>query len=284
MKIPPYWAVNKDGPAWVFGWSFESIEDARRDAAERSARAAARIAAHAAGTEQARQYDYLDRPLREEILKRVEHNGEDVAILTRNRYGAVVLNSASVCFVDIDFEPPKPLGLFDRIGLLFSKSRRDRLAARAEAAEQSALDRISQWARLNPERSFRLYRTAAGFRMMLTDRLYDPVSPEVSTLFQELASDPFYRRLTQKQACFRARLSPKPWRCGCPVPPCRYPFQNERAEASYRRWVRDYDEKGEAFSTCRLVKAFGDGPASPQIAEIQRLHDSEACRADRALA
>jgi len=53
---------------------------------------------------------------------------------------------------------------------------------------------------------------------------------------QGLKSDPLYIRLTQKQKCFRARLTSKPWRCNASTPPGNHPREDERQQAAFRRW------------------------------------------------
>ncbi|MCE5231444.1 hypothetical protein LLG95_17850 [bacterium] len=284
MKIPPYWTAHVKQGIRAWGWSMESMVAAERDAEARADRILARLAEN---SQKQRDYDYLDRPMREEILGRITHDGGEIAILTRNKYGAVVLNSASVCFVDIDFVYPRSkLGFAQWLGLLFSPARRRELAKQEqEVAEGEAMLRIKAWSRQNSGRSYRLYRTFAGFRMMLTDRLYDPAAPETDQILHALGSDPFYRHLTKKQECFRARLTPKPWRCGCRRPPSGgYPWSDSKMEMNFRRWLSDYETRGAGFAACRLIEVIGDTPADGHIDRIIEAHDRHACNSARALA
>lgn len=281
MKIPPYWTSRDKNDIRAWGWSFESLEAAGRDAEAR----AERILAHLAqGKAPEREYDYADRPMREEIVERVQRDGTEIAILTRNRYGALVLNSPGVCFVDIDFEEtkPKPAGLLEGLTRLFGKAKpaQDCYAT----AEAAAIERVRTWARSSIGRTYRLYRTAAGLRLMMTDKIYDPVAPETDRLFEQLGSDPCYRRLTKRQECFRARLTPKPWRCRCGLPFCRYPWQSAREENYFRDWLADYETKSAPFATCRLVEAVGGKPADGRIGEIVAIHDRHACDSAKELA
>ncbi len=56
---------------------------------------------------------YLDRPMREPVLREVKKdNGELAAVVTRNSYGCLVLNTARVMFVDVDLPELKPEGGF----------------------------------------------------------------------------------------------------------------------------------------------------------------------------
>jgi hypothetical protein len=113
--------------------------------------------------------------------------------------------------------------------------------------------------------------------LLFTDRLYDPVSAEVSQLFGALGADTLYQRLTLKQESFRARLTPKPWRCGCARPPNAFPWANPDAERAYRDWQRDYETKCGAFTTCHLLEAVGTCAEDAAIATTVAVHDRCAC-------
>jgi hypothetical protein len=219
-------------------------------------------------------YDYHEHPLREEIVDTLRRDDETVAVITRNRYGALVLNAASVFFADVDCPEHGPDGVLDAIVSAFSKARRQ---ARQQAAASVTEQKIRDWSRHHPDRSLRLYRTFAGFRIMMTDRLYDPISQEVTALLRELDSDPLYRKLTEKQACFRARLTPKPWRCGWRSPPNRYPWNDANAEKVYRKWERSYHEKSQPYQVCELVEAIGPPAGDEPIGAVIDLHDRYAC-------
>lgn len=290
MKIPTHWAkgsatgVDQTGreltvQAW--GWSNDSQAAAQQHGAARAQRACERLrrgqrAGERRGSGQrADAYDYLDSPLREEIVRPLTRGAQEVAVVTRNRYGALVLNTASVCFVDVDFPAARARGVVEALWMLFSAARRQ---ARAKAQQEETLQRVRQWSQSHPTRSFRLYRTAAGLRLLFTDRLYDPISAEVGALLAELGSDPLYRRLTTKQQCFRARLTPKPWRCGCEYPPHAYPWQDPADEPAYRRWQGVYEEKAKPFGTCHLLESLGQlGSWDDTVALVVAAHDAVAC-------
>lgn len=282
MIIPTYWAKgtykgqDAEGneltlQAW--GWSRDSQAAALELGTARARRAGERLASG----KRRDSYDYLDCPLHEEIVRTISCAGEETAVITRNRYGALVLNAAAVCFIDVDFPPPRAHGFLDALKLLFSASWRQ---ARAKAQQEETLQGVRQWSQANPKHSFRLYRTAAGLRLLFTDGLYDPTSATVHDLLEGLGSDPLYRRLTLKQQCFRARLTPKPWRCGCAYPPHQYPWQKPADEAAFRHWQQAYEEKSKSFGTCRLVESLGllrtwEGP----VAAVVTAHDELACGA-----
>jgi hypothetical protein len=287
MRIPRHWArASYTGTdprgrqltrsAW--GWSLDDPAQAQEDAASRARRVFDRLINGA----RPEKYEYADRPLREEIVNTVRQGDKDIVIVTRNRYGALVLNAASVLFVDVDYPRIRAQGLWDAVALLFSRSRREQ---RQAAVRELTLKSVRDWSQRNDGHAFRLYRTCAGLRLLFIDRLYEPKSEETRRILVELGSDPLYRTLTLKQECFRARLTPKPWRCGSKRPPNQYPWQDERAEGRYRDWQRRYEQAAAPYRVCALVEACGPAAHHEEIAAVLALHDGLACDlADKALA
>jgi len=134
MKIPKYWArgefqgKDESGKPLTFvacGWSFSSLQEAKTEAVAR----AKRVGELFARGQKPDAYGYEDRPVREEVLKDIGEPGNPIALITRNRYGALVLNANRVLFADVDY-PKAALGGFLA---LFSRQRR-------EAARQAAVD------------------------------------------------------------------------------------------------------------------------------------------------
>lgn len=295
MRIARHWvrgraeAVDKSGrpvrgEAW--GWSATSVEEAQRRGAEIARRVADWLArgAHYSGTpKRTFQYAYCDeRPPREEIVQELQDAGGALtAVITRNSYGALVLNAGELMFVDVDFEPSKPAspGFFSR---LLGKRTPDKPAPNSEAAVQA---RIVQWCQSHANRGVRLYRTAAGFRLAFIDRPMQADSDETRTILADLGSDPLYRHLCQVQQCFRARLTPKPWRMDMALPPCRFPFEDADRETAYRAWQQEYDAAAPRFATCRLVETFGASEIHERLAALVELHDSlSGCKREAVLA
>ena len=77
----------------------------------------------------------------------------------------------------------------------------------------------------------------------------------------------------------RARLTPKPWRCGAVTPPSRYPWENLRQEQNYRAWQERYQRAASRYTVCRLVKQLGVDETHPDVAPILAAHDQMACAA-----
>ena len=276
MYIPRYWAnetqhvIAPSGKAFALKcWrgSNTSLEEARHLAKD----AITAIAQNVRTAQQLDRYSYGERPMREEVLD-VIHNqeGAEVAILTRNKYGALVLNTANVMFIDIDFARDAPAA---RLSVLL----RNLFGQPATEPAQKYLESIESWARARPDWAIRVYRTRAGLRCLVTHDVFDPTLESTSILLKSLQCDPLYMLLCRNQGCFRARLTPKPWRCGAPRPPSSYPWENQDVEWKYRQWEKRYEQMGSKFATCKLVKEIGPSHVHPNAEIVRSLHDHYAC-------
>ncbi len=104
----------------------------------------------------------------------------------------------------------------------------------------------------------RLYRTFGGLRAIVMHDVMDPQSAAALDVLKLLGSDPLYIKLCKAQECFRARLTPKPWRCGCKPNPLRHPITDEKLLTWYDRWKEDYDARQAPFATCRYLASLGN--------------------------
>jgi hypothetical protein len=290
MRIPRFWArgeveiARPRGEPHVFfgwGWSFRSPEEAKANGQVQAKRIADWFTSEDGDFERTGYSGYGTPPIREEIKQTLSHGGQEIGLITRNAYGALVLNSPCVLFADLDFPTfaEKPPGLLNWFKFVFSPSFR-RSCQRTD--EQAVWQRVQAWAEANPTRGFRLYRTPGGMRLLMTDRQYEPTAPETIALLETLGSDPLYVRLTKNQECFRARLTPKPFRCGIRAPERHFPFHTPEVETRFRQWEADYDARSRAYRACELVGEFG-APASDEI--IQQtiwMHDERSCLPDGA--
>ncbi len=269
MKIPKYWAKGvvkvKNDRGREFNLACWRWSDTSQAEAAQAAEARAReIGVKFAATQQLDRYGYADRPLREEVVESIG----DSAIITRNSYGALVLNASRVMFIDIDFE------MKEKGGGLFGRNKN----APTELTKQ--LDRIEEWSRQHPQWSLRVYRTAGGLRGLITNELFDPTQSSSTDVLNSLNSDPLYVKLCKAQECFRARLTPKPWRCGIGTPPTSYPWMFPNAEMMHRQWERNYESVANSYTTCQLVKEIGSASMSVEVARIVEIHDRYACRGE----
>jgi hypothetical protein len=266
MYFPRFWQRAQTGEVITWGWSNTSIEEALAKARERQARVLAWLK-EAKRFDERGQYGYPDRPMREEVLREFPgDDGEAAGVLTRNSYGCIVLNTARLAFVDVDTPSDSGGSVFGR---LFGKKYPDPQSA----LELALTEKLRAWIAARPDWRWRMYRTAAGVRLMAVHRPLAPDNALVTEAFEHFAADPLYRALCKTQRCFRARLTPKPWRCAADQPPCSWPWPDAAAEGHFRDWEREYLEKIEPYATCRLLEEFGGAPSAVEFAEMVKTHD-----------
>jgi hypothetical protein len=315
MLIPQFWAEsrarhrsrNRQITVRRFGWSDVCAEDAQVMADDRVREALDRLVA---GEKLARRepkvpYNGAEGvPIREEIVQRL---GPD--IVTRNSYGALCLNTPDVLFVDVDSPDGPPLALFlvwfasafavtaglmavlgpdpwTLIGIVMFvigvpvcrmiHAARMRIVGGPEGLMRR---RVESFLESRPDWSLRLYRTPAGFRILAMHRTFAPDEPEVAEAFRELGADPQYARMCLNQKCFRARISPKPWRIGVGdhIKPRRgvWPIPAE-ALAAREEWIARYEEKSRGFAACRFLETLGSLVSASRTSAVCRLHDEAA--------
>lgn len=319
MIIPKHWAESRqqqniNGRQWTirrFGWSDQSMEEARAMADHRVAEALKRVVAGEIIERREPKVPYNGAdgmPIREEI---VACDGE--AIVTRNSYGALCLNTPDVLFADLDLPTGTPLKWIARVWVvtaITALSFRDampnlllallltliappfiavwsyKLFLRLSGGRRKqVLKRIERFARRHPDWHLRAYETPAGYRLLAMHATFDPAGIESARAFRQLVVDPVYARMCRNQRCFRARVSPKPWRIGIserlkprtgvwPIDPEKLPLREA--------WVRDYDQRSTGHAACRFVARFGSDRVHPAAEAVRRWHD-ELSRADSSL-
>lgn len=197
-------------------------------------------------------------PICEEICTRLdEHN-----IVTRNRYGALVLNSEDHVFLDLD---PLMPSFKEMLGALFGLMRRDpkeRLFALvSERMKDPALAGCA----------VRVYETCKGYRVLLGLRDLPANSARAQALMRSFRTDALYAALCARQNCYRARLTPKPTRIRMRTAlKFRFPYAEEDFP-SLRQWLAEYSVKSEKYAVCRLAGTFGpDISGDPVVAYHDR--------------
>jgi len=143
----------------------------------------------------------------------------------------------------------------------------------ASVTSETVLAQAEAWNQSHPDWGWRVYRTKAGLRLLATHALFDPESTSTEQVFDALGADPLYRRLCRTQKCFRARLTPKPWRCGFRNPPCRWPWPDAKAEARYKDWGYLYQKACRDYATCDLTATPGSQQIDPTVQLILKVHD-----------
>lgn len=315
MLVPDYWAEarlqhrsrGRQLTIRRFGWSMQSSEDAQRHAEQRVAEAMAEALTGADVRRRERRVGYNGGegvPIREEVLAR---QGE--AVITRNSYGARCLNTPALGIADVDFgQGPgrrfvgavaaallivvvvlRLLGaLHDATGpligallLFYPLAQLAHAALRRMTGGEAAWvrRRARRWAAAHPRASLRLYRTPAGMRVIATDAPADPRGPVTAALFDALAVDRVYAAMCRNQNCFRARLTPKPWRVGIErhLKPRRraWPLPPEALEAR-ACWLVRYEAAAIEYAACQYVETVGSGYLHPELRDTLALHDQES--------
>lgn len=276
MKLPTYWSkatVEKpdaDGrkvTASCWRWSDQSKEDAHNSALE----AAKQMVHRLIRGERPRRYSYGERPLREEVIQTfLNEQGELSVAVTRNSYGVQVLNTAQAMFIDLDLAP---ITIREKLRYFFSRllgRKRPSPEAQREADVDTKLDNFLQ---AHLDWAVRVYRTCAGVRVLVTHSLFDPAVDSTRLLLESLGTDPLYVRLCRSQECFRARLTPKPWRCGHTANRVVWPHESDEQQSRFGRWLAEYEEKQSGYATCRFLRQLGVKAVHPDVEPIIRVHD-----------
>ncbi len=315
MIVPQFWAeARRHQPRAAgrpqvtvrrFGWSDSTQAEADAMAEQRAQAAFLEVIAGKKIDRRERKVAYNGAhgvPIREEVLER---HGD--VVITRNAYGARCLNTPDVLFADVDFSSDvrvwvsactigalfaatlyvgfrldsKKVGFGLMLVALFSghplaASVRKLWVTLRGGAERVARRKVEAFARAHPEWGLRLYRTPAGFRVLVLHALFAPDDPAVTACFSALGVDPVYAAMCRNQRCFRARVSPKPWRIGIgkhlrPRPGV-WPMKPEHLEMR-RTWVRDYETASTNFAACRFVETIGAQTAHPKADAVRDLHD-----------
>lgn len=260
MRIYRYWQeetgeIEIDGRSLAirgYGKSNNSIEEARQDAAARLRKVQRKIAGKAVVKE-----DY-SADIREEIVHEIDaHN-----VITRNRYGARVLNTDSTTILDIDHHRKSFL---EALGF---KRREDKAAIVEDLAILVARPEYQAL-------GFRVYETAKGVRVIVIGRYFDPNATDGHSLMERSNTDPVFAMLCRKQACYRARLTPKPYRIKQKGIRYRWPMKQEDLQRA-QSWVNEYEIRSANFAVCRYLKTLG---SQTLLSEIVALHD-DATKAD----
>jgi hypothetical protein len=295
-----------------WGWSSESQAVALRHAEERARDALGRILGgeKLPRIEARVSYGGADgQPIREELLEEREEG-----VITRNAYGARCMNVSDVLFADVDFDDgiqgscglvlfttlcvttagliyainlslrstPKTLAIVGAafvLGLIasipviavFSTLRTWILGSPWEQLRK----RLRAFADRNPDWHLRLYKSPAGARILALHRTFDPQEDAVRAFFEEMRVDFLYRFMCEHQRCFRARVSPKPWRIGMNrhIQPRGVWHPDHAQNPERQRWLRDYEALAPKYASCSYVESFGSDRVDPKAAAVLAWHD-----------
>ena len=177
------------------------------------------------------------------IKEHVDEILDDSNIISICRYGAKVLNTEQYTILDLD---DYPIDFFDCLKPLRKLSRKERIVFKFE-------EKIERYPILGTD--FRIYETTKGIRV-IGKKYFEPAGKEYRKLMRKLNVDWIYIQLSQKQRCYRARITPKPYRMKFRTIKVTSPLICETE--NYQNWATEYEEKSRAFSVVRLIKTIGN--------------------------
>lgn len=267
MRINRHWhkveenrqIEDKDYRLIAWGGSLASKDEAARNARGRLKEVVNRLMEMVPSW----SYDYQNSEIREPIIEESDANSDNPAwVITRNRYGALILNVADVAFIDIDYKPKGCL-------LPFLNETKEKLLNRIYSIlERSDIDA-------------QVYETFAGYRLLVTNKRILPNSYDGIQLLEQFKADKLYATLCRKHECYRARLTPKPFRIGVKQP--NVTVTNYK-DSAVERWVAQYTRESSAYAVCKLTRPSQSRPSHPTIAEIMKIHDTYCLASDKPLA
>ena len=232
--------------AFFLGGSNSSKLDAERSARERMEIVQRRIDGRDSEIEEYRV------EIKEEVITELDPKN----VVTRNRYGALILNSEQTMFIDID-QPP-----FSLLNLLLPWRK-------TGTAKERIVTMVREKAKKYPRLDFRVYETQKGVRVMVIGQDFDGASKEAQKLMGQFNSDHLYSLLCAKQECFRARLTPKPYRMKCKTRKIVFPRDTIQENNEHDAWVTQYESHSARFATCKYLETVG----STSESRLVRYHD-----------
>lgn len=217
-----------------YGGSNISIEDAKIKAQQKLERLKALI------NGAPNDLDYEVDICEELIYKLNESN-----LITRNRYGALVLNTDEIMFIDVD--SPK---------ITFSRLIYSLFGSKIDAKKLMLKDILTEINKPKHQHfSFRIYETFKGYRIIVCGAPFDPKSKSSNRIMIDFNADYLYRILCKKQECYRARLTPKPFRVGLKNLNYKFPRIDKYEKERLLNWVNKYDEKSKNYASCKFISA-----------------------------
>lgn len=252
MKYFKFWVkdrftiriADRDEQISVLAGSNTSLEDAHREAEGKAKAIEKRIA-------NGESIDTYQVAIKEHVLEILD----DENVITVCRYGAKVLNTSKYTVLDLD---DYPVSFFDYFRPIRKLSKKDRIIAKFE-------QNIKKTPVLGSD--FRIYETQKGIRV-IGKRYIDPSSKGYTKIMRRLGVDWLYITLSRKQNCFRARLTPKPFRMKHQTIKIKSPIDCKTQD--YKEWDKSYTRESLNFSVVKLVKVVGSDFSQEHVI---KMHD-----------
>lgn len=226
-----------------------SKEDASAKAANQSKQIESRIAS-------GKIKETYEASIKEHVAEVIDEQN----IVTVCRYGAKVLNSTQYTFFDLDDYPHDLWDIFKPVRKLPKKER----------IVYKFLEKIKKHPELGSD--FRIYETTKGIRV-IGKKYLNPADRGYQSLMRKVAVDWLYMQLSKKQNCFRARLTPKPYRMQAKTIKVRSPLDCETPE--YIAWEKSYQSASQRYAVVKHLKSIGSDFANEPVI---KMHD-QTCNA-----
>ncbi len=193
------------------------------------------------------------------INEYVEKEIDDSNIVTICRYGAKILNTDEYTILDLDDYPVDILDFFRSVRKL---PKKERIVAKF-------LDRVTKNQEIGTD--FRIYETSKGIRV-IGKKYIDPEGKGYTKLMRSLNVDWLYVFLSKRQMCYRARLTPKPYRLKIKTIKVSSPLVCSSDD--YIQWEKMYTEASNKSAVAKYLQSVGKDFGSDRIIKF---HD-EICR------
>ena len=164
-------------------------------------------------------------------------------VVTVCRYGAVIWNTTKYSIYDLDDYRWEFLDLF----------RSYKGMSQKEIIVHKFKLNVSKCRELGD--SFRIYETCKGVRV-IGKRYIDPSSGAFQIMMRRLNVDWLYLIMCKRQMCYRARLSPKPFRMAIESIKIKSPL--DCLSEKYKNWSNRYFSESEKYSVARLWESIGE--------------------------
>lgn len=205
---------------------------------------------------------------------------ENKAYVTRNYYGAEVINVENIMFLDIDFSssilsyksPYEKISLLEKIKFALGIDKK-RIQEKKDKNNEikKELEKINLEFNLKKNRAninifyhlkyilknykdllFIIYKTSAGLRLVEVTKKWDAKDKNTIELMNQFGCDKSYVALCMKQNCFRARITPKPYRLNIEKLNIIYPYEENEKE-KINNWLYQYVKLSENKSIINYI-------------------------------
>ncbi|OAD24078.1 transmembrane prediction [Candidatus Thiomargarita nelsonii] len=198
-----------------------------------------------------------DRSRKEEYEVAIKEHVSDIIdesnIISICRYGAKILNTNQYTILDLD---DYPVDIFDVFKSLGKMSKKERIVFKFQ-------ERIKRYPLLGSD--FRIYETTKGVRV-IGKKYINPSEKNYTSLMRKLFVDWIYIQMSKKQNCYRARITPKPYRMRIRTIRIKSPLDCETN--AYLDWSKEYEQKSEKYSVVKLIKAIGQDFSHEPVIKI----------------